>query len=266
MKKNIVWASLRAFCLGAVIALLVAGCGPRTSQPRLRVLCGSSMAKPMQQIARAFEQTYGTEVEFDLGGSETLLPKVLVGNPGDVYVCHDPFEAKVREAGKSSAAVATGWLCPIVVTKAGGPQKIGDWSDLAAPNLRLGIGDPRYSTCGAMFVAELRRRSLEANVMRNVVVQARSHSELALAVTMGSLDAAAVWNFVGPEYQGRLEKAPLHADYPEVRVTVVGLLGSTQPALRDKFLDWCRRPESLASFADHGYRRDSATAKPSNPF
>jgi len=246
--------------LAAVLALFIAGCAKPAAENRLRVLCGTSMAKPMQKIAKEFEKTNAATVEFDLGGSETLLPKVLVSDPGDVYVCHDPFEAKVRAAGKLSSSVVPGWLCPIVVVVLDNPKKVRDWDDLVRPGLRLGIGDPRYSTCGEMFVGEARRRGLEEKLMRNVVMQARGHGELATAVVVGSLDAAAVWNFVAPEYQGKLEKTAIAGDYPEVRVTVIGLAGSTRPALRDRFLEWCRRGESLAAFAEHGYNRSSAAA------
>jgi molybdate transport system substrate-binding protein len=247
----------------ALVGLVWTGCERPEAGNQVRVLCGTSMAQPMKEIADAFAEAKGVAVEFDLGGSETLLPKVLVSSPGDIYVCHDPFEAKVRAAGKLSGSVVTGWLCPIVVTTGDNPKGVRDWDDLAKPGLRLGIGDPRYSTCGEMFVAELRRRGLEEKVMRNVVVQARTHGELAVAVTIGALDAAAVWNFVAPEYQGKLEQTAINADYPEVRVTVIGLSASPKPGLRDEFLKWCRRPESLALFAKHGYgrQRTSGPAK-----
>lgn len=247
-----------SLCLLGWLAMFLFGCAKPAAENRLRVLCGTSMAKPMQVIAREFEKTAAATVEFDLGGSETLLPKVLTGDPGDLYVCHDPFEAKVRAAGKLSSSVVTGWLAPIVVTAVGNPKKIRDWDDLLQPGLRLGIGDPRYSTCGEMFVGEARRRGLEEKLMRNVVMQARGHGELATAVTVGSLDAAAVWNFVAPEYRGKVEKTAIAGDYPEVRVIVIGLAGSTRPALRDRFLEWCRRGESLAAFSEHGYTRSAA--------
>lgn len=246
--------------LAAVTVLVGAGCGRREAGHPLRVLCGNSMAHPMRDIADAFKTAHGVDVEFDLGGSETLLPKVRLGAAADVFVCHDPFEEKVREAGQWLAAVEVGWLEPILVTAPENPRGIKDWDDLCRGGVRLGIGDPRYSTCGEMFVAELRRRQMEAKVMPNVVVQARNHTDLALAVIAGSLDAAAVWNFVPPQYAGKLRKAALTGAYPPVRVTVIGLKNSPQPKLRDQLLDWCRRPESRERFAAGGYTRGS-TAK-----
>ena len=240
----------------AVAALSWTASGDRAfAQERLRVLCGTSMAEPMQKIAKEFQTARGVTVEFDLGGSETLLPKVLSSAAGDVYVCHDPFEAKVREAGRWGRSVVPGWLCPIVVVAPGNPRKVQGRGDLQVSGVRLGIGDPRYSTCGEMFVAEIRRRGIEADVMRNVVVQARGHAELATGVSLGALDAAVVWNFVEPQYAGKVEKTAVAGEYGEVRVTVIGLKDSQQPALRDAFLDWCARPESIRTFAASGYAR-----------
>jgi ABC-type molybdate transport system substrate-binding protein len=246
----------RAAIVGGFLLGLVAGCDRTTPPARLRVLCGTSMAEPMKRIAAAFQAERGVEVEFDLGGSETLLPKVLAATAsGDVYVCHDPFEAKVREAGKWAQSVVPGWLVPIVVVAPGNPKQVRGWDDLRKAGLRVGIGDPRYSTCGELFVAELRRRKLEAETMRNVVMQARSHAELATGVAMGALDAAVVWNFVAPQYRGKLEPVSIGGEYPETRVTVIGLSHSPQPTLRDAFLEWCRRPQSIQIFAAHGYAR-----------
>jgi ABC-type molybdate transport system substrate-binding protein len=249
-----------AVLLAAVTSLVCSGCGQRESGNRVRVLCGTSMAQPMKDIAESFKKAQGAEVEFDLGGSETLLPKVLLGSPADVFVCHDPFEQKVQEAGQRTDSVVVGWLEPILVTAVGNPKQIKDWDDLGREGLRLGIGDPRYSTCGEMFVAELRRRGLEEKVMKNVIVQARTHTDLALAVIAGSLDAASVWNFVVPQYAGKLDKVSLMGEYPETRVTIIGLKNSPQPKLRDQLLEWCRRPESVQRFAEGGYAR-SATSK-----
>lgn len=257
----VLFRRLHRLLVPSTLLLILTGCGQPEAGNRVRVLCGNSMAQPMKNIAEAFQEARGIDVEFDLGGSETLLPKVRLGVVADVFVCHDPFEEKVREAGQWADSVVVGWLQPIVVTAPGNPQQIKDWDDLGRKGLRLGIGDPRYSTCGEMFVAELRRRGIESQVMPNVVVEARNHADLALAVMAGSLDAAAVWNFVVPQYAGRLAPAPPAGDYPEVRVTIIGLTSSPQPKLRDQLLDWCRRPESLRQFAEGGYTRSPASQR-----
>lgn len=237
---------------------LLTGCGKPSSheQGTLRVLCGSSMATPVQETGRQFGETRKVQVEYDLGGSETLLPKILAGARGDVFVCHDPFEEKLKAAGRCANAVAVGWLEPVLAVRPGNPKGIRSVADLTRPGLKIGLGDPRYSTCGELFVNALRQRNLYDGVMSNVVLQARTHAEVANGLIVGPLDAVVVWNFVMRLYAGKLEAVPAGIQYPATRVTVLGLTSSENPALRDAFLTWCNQPQVKAVFRQHGYNRE----------
>lgn len=237
--------------LGSLLAVAAGGC--QEKKPRLRVLCGSSMATPGQEIARTFADRHSAVAECDLGGSETLLPKVLTGGNADLFICHDPFETKVKDAGKWAGSATLGYLRPVLVVKAGNPKAIAGIADLARPDVKVGMGDPRYSTCGEMFVGMLKERKLEDAVMARVVMQARTHSELANGVIIGSLDAAIVWNFAAALYAEKLQVVSTDARYADVRVTVVGLTQSASPKLRDSFLDYCRSQEVQTLFVKYGY-------------
>ncbi len=248
------------FTLALATVILATGCdrAPAPGQPggaQLRVLCGSSMAAPMQELAPQFGAARKTRVEFDLGGSETLLPRILAGVHADVFVCHDPFEEKLKAAGRWTNTVVVGYLEPAVAVRPGNPRKISSLADLAKPGLQLGIGDPRYSTCGELFVNALRERGLQEAVMKNVTLQARSHAEVANGLVVGPLDAVVVWNFVVALYPGKLEAIPIGLAFPATRVTILGLTSSDNPALRDAFLDWCRQPVVSDAFRRYGYTR-----------
>lgn len=239
------------------VLVLIGGCSReahRSGKPaELRVLCGSSMATPGQLLCRRFKEVHGVEVLVDLGGSETLLPRILSGAPADVFICHDPFEEKTREAGRWAGSAKVGVLQPVLLARPGNPQHLKTLSDLTNRNLKIGIGDPRYSTCGALFVELLEKKGLRDGVMPQVALQARTHAELADGLIVGPLDAVVVWNFVAVLYQGKVERIPTGDQYPEIGVTVVGLTQSQNPGLRDAFLDACRTDSARALFAEHGY-------------
>jgi len=239
----------------ALLALLLAvGCGQKES-PRLRVLCGSSMAAPMQELAPQFTRETGIAIEFDLGGSETLLPKILAGAPADVYVCHDPFEEKLKAANRWAGGVVVGHLQPVVTVRPGNPKQIRSLADLQRADLKLGLGDPRYSTCGELFVQALQQRGVHDVVMKQVVLQSRSTTDVANGLTVGPLDVAVLWNFSLNLYTGKLEQVTMDVELPAVRVTVLGLTGSLTPRGRDTFLKWCDRPAVLETFRRHGYAK-----------
>ena len=129
-------------------------------------------------------------------------------------------------------------------------------ADLAKPGLKIGIGDPQYSTCGELFVNALRERGHYDAVMKNVALQARGHAEVANGLVVGPLDAVVVWNFVVGLYPGKLEVVPTGATYPATRVTLLGLTSSEHSVLRDAFLEWCQRPVVRETFARYGYKRE----------
>lgn len=243
----------------AVAGICMAGCRPSSSTPearqKLRVLCGSSMAEPVREIGRKFAERHGLALEYDLGGSETLLPKILAGADADIFVCHDPFEEKLKAARCWSASVVAGYLEPILAVRPGNPQDIHALEDLQRPGLKLGIGDPRYSTCGEMFVKALAERNLRAAVMPQVLLQGRTHTEIVNGLIVGPLDAVVVWNFVATLYQGKLEVVPAGVAYPEVRITVAGLKPGANPGARDAFLQWCALADAQNTFRSFGYAK-----------
>ncbi len=257
------------FAVLGVGAFLTVGCSRESTRvnrpPPLRLLCGSSMATPGQSIARLFQQQRGAEVLVDLGGSETLLPRILTGAPGDVFICHDPFEQKVKDAGLWAGSARVGLLKPVLLVRPGNPLRLRSVSDLTNRHLKIGIGDPRYSTCGELFVNLLDRKGLRDEVMKQVVLQARTHTEIANGLIIGALDAAVVWNYVARLYGDKVQLVPTDDPYPEIYVTVVGLSKSQNPQLRDAFLEYCRSEPVKAIFAEQGYGAVTPAAGTSPP-
>ena len=139
----------------------------------------------------------------------------------------------------------------------GNPKGIHSLADLAKPGLKIGIGDPRFSTCGELFVNVLKKKGLHESVLTNVVLQARTHSEVANGLILGPLDAVIVWNFIIGLYPGKLEVVPTGSEYPVTRVTLLGLTGSENPAQRNTFLQWCRGPIVEKIFRRFGYQRET---------
>jgi molybdate transport system substrate-binding protein len=227
--------------------------GPAGDTSELRVLCGSSMAAPAQAAAEIFKKAQGGGIALDLGGSETLLPRVLAGAAADIFICHDPFEQKVKDANHWAGVARVGQLRPVLLVRPGNPHHIRSVQDLTNTHLKIGIGDPRYSTCGELFVDLLKKQGLLEAVMPQVAMQGRAHAEIANGMIVGPLDVVVVWNYVAKLYQDKVELVRTDDPYPAIHVTVVGLTQSPQPKRRDAFLEWCRSDAARKLFEEHGY-------------
>ena len=249
--------NLRFSCFMAAIFLLAVGCNRESNLARsgteLRVLCGSSMATPGQTISKLFTEKQGAQVLVDLGGSETLLLRILTEAAADIFICHAPFEQKIKEAGLWSGSAKVGLLQPVLVVRPGNPSHLQSANDLTNRDLKIGIGDPRYSTCGELFLALLDRKGIRQEVMKQVVLQGRTHAEIANGLILGSLDVAVVWNYIAVLYKGKAELVTTSDSYPEINVTVVGLKQSQNPSMRNAFLEFCRSQEVRDVFGTNGY-------------
>ncbi|MFM2092370.1 MAG: hypothetical protein RLZZ127_2859, partial [Planctomycetota bacterium] len=196
-----------------LIAIAVAGAAglrlalrpDRDPDPPARILCGGSMRLPVERLCRPLEG----RALLDFAGSETLLPRVLAGGPGDILVTHDPFPNQVRAAGRLAAVAEVGDLAPVLAVRRDRPVPDASLAALAGDGLRLGLPDARYSTCGAYLADRLAAEGLSARVAARTVVVRRSHQELAHDLRLGAVDMAVVWNFVAAQNRDELATVPL---------------------------------------------------------
>lgn len=246
---------LSLLVLGILTTALVGLRGkPRRAAP-LYIYCGTSMRGAAEELARDFEKQAGGAVEFDFGGSETLLPKLEIARSGDLFVTHDPFAENLTRKGLLERYEVAGFLVPVLVTAKGNPRQLRSLADLAKPGVRLGMMDARYSTCGQMVRERLAARGLAGSVGANVKVEKRSHQDLAQDVALDALDAVLVWNFCGLLNRERVDTTWLDDPFPETRVTVCMLKCARERAAAERFLALCASENGRAVFARHGYAK-----------
>ncbi len=250
-------ASAKRSMARVALVLIVVGVGgvgcKDQSESKVRIFCGSSMANPVQEFVAALDNSDKERILLDFGGSETLLPRILAGGECDVFICHDPFEEKLKSERLAGRSFSVGVLKPVLIVSKGNPLNIRSIEDLQKNGIRLGIGNPRYSTCGELFVAKLNKQGIAEAVLKNVLMEARTHSELANGVKVGSLDAAVVWNFAARLEPHAIESVSLGDDFPSIRVTFVGMEKSSNPSGRDWFLRLCEQKHIAKTFKAHGY-------------
>jgi molybdate transport system substrate-binding protein len=243
------------FPLILVAGLTLIGCGRKRESDSLFIYCGSSMSKPIQEIGDKFKGKFGAEVEYTFGGSETLLPQIELTRKGDIFVCHDPYADLLAEKGLLEENRVVGYLAPVLIVPKGNPKGIKSLEDLARPGLRVALGDPRFQTCAQMVHEKLREKDIEDAVMRNVVLESRSHQELGNALKLGTADAAVVWNFIAALNSDVLDAIWTEDKYPEIKVHICLLSCSKKKELGRKFLEFASSEESKELFRRYGYRR-----------
>jgi len=229
-----------------------------SEEDHLFVHCGNSMRPAAVALAEIFTRTHGVEVQFNYGGSSSLLPHILARGEGDVFITHDPFSERLAEEGLREKEVVVGALRVVVMTLKDSGIEIRAWEDLLRPGLRVGVTDPRYTTAAKFIEGALREATgVESFTAHpNFVMQTRTHGDVATALLTGHLDVALVWNFIAFMSRDKADAAPIPGDMPPTRVTACQLTTARNPRAAVAFLELAGSEEGRKVFEAHGYSTD----------
>ena len=238
-------------------AFVIVGCSKdeaKVEDKELVVLCGNSFVKPMEQLCLEFTARTGIEIVTTSAGSESLLPLIKVGQKGDLFVTHDPYLDYVSEAGALADHIQVGFVAPVLAVQKGNPRRVLAIKDLTQAGLKVGLTDPKYSTCGEMVFQLLEKKGIKEAVMKNVENRlVRGHSDVGNLLKTETVDAVIMWNGVAYTFRDSVEIVPTPYEYDEeIRVHIMGLNYSKKPDLLKKFLEFAHN-RGEAVFTKHGY-------------
>jgi len=248
---------LAAWLVCAIVSVVPVGCrrgGPDQKKSELVILCGSSFVPPKDQLVSEFKQDAEIEIVSTVAGSEDFLPLVKAGKKGDILITHDPYLDYVREAGKLADSVHVGFVAPVLAVQKGNPKGIKSIDDLTGEGLKVGLSDPKYSTCGEMVFALLEKKGIKDAVLKNVENRlTKGHSTLGTWLKTKTVDAVIMWNGVANTFKDSLDLVATPYEYDqEIRVHIIALNYSKQPEALKQFMDFARK-RGQAVFAEHGY-------------
>jgi molybdate transport system substrate-binding protein len=150
------------------------------------------------------------------------------------------------------------WFVPVILVPKGNPKGIRVLADLAAPGVRLGLGDPRACQVGRASEQIFKKNGIPAAAVEaNLVYASPTVNELGVQVKLGHLDASIVWDAVAAQYPDSAEAIAIPAEANVISEVAIGLLkSSTDPAAAKAFIAFLQGPEGQALFRKHGYRTE----------
>ncbi len=212
----------------------------------LMVFCTASMKQPVEIIARQYEQRVGVEVALQFGGTGTLVSQIQLAKRGDLFIAADQNAITIiKKLGLAREILPLVKQVPVVVVKAGNPKNIRTLDDLFRSDVRVGIGNPEATSIGKATQTLLADRWNE--FATRLTVMKPTVTEVAMDVTIGSIDAAIVWNSTAAQFE-KLETIRLpELDSHEDIVNVAVLNGSANPTAALRFARYLAARDQGAS-------------------
>lgn len=265
MQKAIRWGLLAVIVTAAVVVF--AQTVAQQEREDVLVLCGGSMRQALEDCVERYKKNSELTVAPTYGGSGDLAAQLRETGRGDLYIAHDPWASWAEDKDLITEYGTLAYVDLSLVVPKDNPHNITSLKDLTQDGIRLGVGDPEYSTSGVIFNYLVNNVSYGEEIEKNIKKTGHGHQKRCTEVSMGSLDAGIVWNAAAHLFRDKLKsfpvpKEPLDAvtsatfgktDLANIRVTVaVTNPGSDNQAARDFYnfmLSECRD-----IFEKHGFR------------
>jgi molybdenum ABC transporter molybdate-binding protein len=163
-----------------------------SEQPEVTLYAGSMLRPAIEQTISAFEEREGVRVLRVYNGCGILVAQMKAGQVPDAYfACDVEFMQQVRELFPDAEDISQNEL--VILVKKGNPFDVASLRDLAKPGLRVGIGHEKQCAMGWLTQRTFREGGVQAEVMKNVVVQSPTGDMLVNQMRSGSLDAAVAY-------------------------------------------------------------------------
>jgi molybdate transport system substrate-binding protein len=220
----------------------------------LLVYSGAGLKKPMDEIAKLFEEQENVTIEFNYAGSGQLLTQLETTGKGDVYIVGSvPNYEAAKNKDLVSDYITIAHHTPAIVTLKGNPKEITALEDLGKKDIKVILGDEKASAIGKTAQEILKKNNLE-NINENVVSKAVTVNEMVVQLTTGKADVmiATIDSVFGNNELEIIEIAP---DKNIDQIIAGGIVVKSEKAdLADKFIKFVASEKGKEIFEKYGFK------------
>ncbi|MBI2441437.1 MAG: substrate-binding domain-containing protein [Lentisphaerae bacterium] len=192
-----------AILLVALILTLVLRPGARAtvSKEPLIVYCAAGIKTPVETIARAYEKKYGSPVQLQFGGSQTLLVNAQVSKRGDLYLPGDDSYIEIAQAkGLIAETIPLARMAAVLAVRKGNPKNIRASADLLRADIKLAQANPDAAAIGKLTRAFLQRTGQWNEIEKRTTVFKPTVNDVANDIKLGTVDAGFIWDQLAKQY------------------------------------------------------------------
>jgi molybdate transport system substrate-binding protein len=240
MKKLAATLILLAALLGGV-AFWQHRTASRPGTATLTVFCAAGLKKPVEAVAQQYQRESGVEVRLQYGGSGTLLSQIRVAKQGDIFItADDGAVADARKAEVIREVLPLAKQKPVIAVRTGNPKNIHAIADLLRNDVKVALANPDAASISRVVRSVLgdawTKLAAHAAVMKPTV------TEVAADVSLGTVDAAIIWDSVVGQFKVEAIAVPeLSARSESASATVLNF--STQSSAALRFARYLAAPE-----------------------
>ncbi|MHB8647803.1 MAG: molybdate ABC transporter substrate-binding protein, partial [Thermomicrobiales bacterium] len=251
-------------CGGSAATTALPARAPTAASGTVTVFAAASLTESFAEIKSAFEKANpGVTVQYNFGGSPTLVTQLTQGAPADVFASAD--QQNMEKAVKGGVIVGTPQVFArnrlVIIVPKENKAGIRSPKDLAKPGIKFDTAQPSVPV-GAYTQQALDNFSklpeygadFKANVNKNTVSQEDNVKAIVQKVQLGEADAGIVYATDAQAAKEKLTIIPI-PDAQNVIATypIAVVKGAKQAALGQRFVDFLLSADGQAIMRKYGF-------------
>lgn len=222
---------------------------PDLTSHTLMIYCGAGMAAPFQEIADAFKDATGCQVNATYANAGQIQSQITTTEEGDMFVAGSGDELKPVESYVEDKKDLVKHI-PVLAVQSGNPKNITGLSDLTGDGVSLIMGDVDSTPIGKIA----KKAMTDAGIFDQVKIEATTATapQMSTALAAGEADAAIVWKEnCDAEGVEIVDNSGLE-DYIKT-IPAASLICSADHDARQAFLDYLNSGEAREIWIKYGY-------------
>lgn len=238
------------------VCVLMNGC-EKAEKKELLIYCGTTMIKPMFDIARIIEKQENCKIIITKGGSGNLLRSIKVNNVGDLYLSssYSYIKTCIKE-GIVCETVFVGYNKAAIMVQKGNPKGITpDLNNFLNKNYYIAICNHESGGIGRETKKIFDKKGIYNEVLDNVYQLTTDSKDLFLLIKDKKVDIVINWYAVSqwPENKKYVDVLSIDEKFAEKEKLILGLLKTVQyPDIARAFMRYAASEKGKELFKKYG--------------
>lgn len=249
---------LPVFAMLLLLLQLPADLQAAQTRPHLLIYCGTTMLRPMQELAKLFEQREKTKVDFVQGGSADLYRSAAKSRRGDLYL---PGEATFRTSNLKDGLLGeyrlVGYNRLALMVQKGNPKKVQpDPRQLLRKDLHILLSGSDTCSSGLASKRLFTQLGIYDTLLKKAVMVLPDSRAIAASMRRGEADAVITWRgtVLFADTRKQFEIIELPDPWGSRQELLLNQFTfANQPVLARRFMDLAAGPEGQAIFSKYGF-------------
>ncbi len=239
--------------------IFMPGCGEikQEKKKELLIYCGTTMIKPMADIARIIEKQEDCKIIITKGGSGNLLKSLKINKVGDLYLPgSDNYIKTCLEENLVSDTVFVGCNKAAIMVQKGNPKHItANLDNLMSKDYYVVICNPNTGSIGGETKKILERKGIFEEVQANANELTTDSKGLCVVLKEKNADITINWYAcsVWEENEPYVDVLNIDEKFTKKKRLVLGLLKTSKyPEIARKFMEYAVSDKGRKLFKKYG--------------